>query len=287
MKITNRKKALIGFAASTLLVLGGCESNSESNSEKPEVYGPEVHGPLRVEVAPVYGVDYGPSPTPIRTPTLVPKPDNYKEQFYISEIPDEMYERDEAVYTDENCPIKREDLRYLHVLYRDRNKMTQEGELIVNQYIAEDVLEILLELYKANYQIKSIGIADHRIVEDRDLVCSQAIKDNISMCFRTYSLVDHEVKHGLGLALDINPKFNPYMENGEIVPIMDGLVNEHTANRDSDFPFMIRDTDLCVRLFKEHGFEWGGDWEDPKNYMHFEIPDDVVEQWYPGVLGEE
>ena len=198
-----------------------------------------------------------------------------------------MYERDEAVYTDENCPVNREDLRYLHVLYRDRDVMTQEGELIVNQYIAEDVLEILLELYEANYPIKSIGIADHRIVEDRDLVCSKAIEDNISMCFRTYSLVDHEAKHGLGLALDINPRFNPYTENGEIVPIMDGLVNEHSANRDSDFPYTIRDNDLCVRLFKKHGFEWGGDWENPKNYMHFEIPDEMVEQWYPGVLKEK
>ena len=107
------------------------------------------------------------------------------------------------------------------------------------------------------------------------------------MCFRTYSLVDHELKHEFGLALDINPRFNPYTENGEIVPIMDGLVNMYSADRDGDYHYMIKDNDLCVRLFKKHGFEWGGDWDDPKNYMHFEIPDEMVEQWYPGVLEEE
>ena len=29
---------------------------------------------------------------------------------------------------------------------------------------------------------------------------------------------------------------------------------------------------MCCKLFIEHGFEWGGAWEDRKDYHHFEIP---------------
>jgi hypothetical protein len=31
----------------------------------------------------------------------------------------------------------------------------------------------------------------------------------------------------------------------------------------------------------EHGFEWGGDWEDRKDYQHFEIPSEQIQAWYP------
>ena len=32
----------------------------------------------------------------------------------------------------------------------------------------------------------------------------------------------------------------------------------------------ITHEDLCYKLFTEHGFTWGGDWENVKDYQHFE-----------------
>ena len=34
--------------------------------------------------------------------------------------------------------------------------------------------------------------------------------------------------------------------------------------------------DECCRIFAEHGFTWGGDWENVKDYMHFEKQPDSV-----------
>ena len=41
-------------------------------------------------------------------------------------------------------------------------------------------------------------------------------------------------------------------------------------DRDADFPYKIERGDLCYNLFISHGFEWGGDWPDRKDYQHFE-----------------
>ena len=47
------------------------------------------------------------------------------------------------------------------------------------------------------------------------------------------------------------------------------------------FDYKIEKGDLCYELFAEHGFEWGGDWTDRKDYQHFEIPDKKIAEWYP------
>ena len=44
---------------------------------------------------------------------------------------------------------------------------------------------------------------------------------------------------------------------------------------------MINENDLCCQPFVEHGFEWGGAWEDRKDYQHFEIPGERIAEWYP------
>ena len=41
----------------------------------------------------------------------------------------------------------------------------------------------------------------------------------------------------------------------------------------------IDEKDLACITFAKYGFEWGGSWEDRKDYQHFEIPDDVIKNW--------
>lgn len=70
-------------------------------------------------------------------------------------------------------------------------------------------------------------------------------------------------KHALGCAIDINPFYNPYVvfnrgANGETYISPKG--SEIYADRTQDFPYKIDETDLCYRLFIEHGFTWGGNW---------------------------
>lgn len=189
-------------------------------------------------------------------------------EFYIELIPDDIFEKMQGKSYKENCTVPREELRYLHILHVGFDNNTHEGELIVNKRIAEDVLDIFKELYKAGYQIEKVRLIDEYDAEDE-----LSMRDNNSSAFnfRYISYSTTLSKHAMGLAVDINTLYNPYIKQ------VDGRLNIEPANavnyvdRNREFPHKIDHDDLCYKLFTRYGFEWGGDWEDSKDYQHFEI----------------
>ncbi len=189
-------------------------------------------------------------------------------EFYIKPIPDDIFEKMQGKSYKENCTVPREELRYLHILHVGFDNNTHEGELIVNKRIAEDVLDIFKELYKAGYQIEKVRLIDEYNAQDE-----LSMRDNNSSAFnfRYISYSTTLSKHAMGLAVDINTLYNPYIKQ------VDGRLNIEPANavnyvdRNRQFPHKIDHDDLCYKLFTKYGFEWGGDWEDSKDYQHFEI----------------
>lgn len=189
-------------------------------------------------------------------------------EFYIKPIPNDIFEKMQGKSYKENCTVPREELRYLHILHVGFDNNTHEGELIVNKRIAEDVLDIFKELYKAGYQIEKV-----RLIDEYNALDELSMRDNNSSAFnfRYISYSTTLSKHAMGLAVDINTLYNPYIKQ------VDGRLNIEPANavnyvdRNRQFPHKIDHQDLCYKLFTKHGFEWGGDWEDSKDYQHFEI----------------
>lgn len=189
-------------------------------------------------------------------------------EFYIEPIPDDIFEKMQGKSYKENCTVPREELRYLHILHVGFDNNTHEGELIVNKRIAEDVLDIFKELYKAGYQIEKVRLIDEYNAQDE-----LSMRDNNSSAFnfRYISYSTTLSKHAMGLAVDINTLYNPYIKQ------VDGRLNIEPANavqyvdRNRQFPHKIDHDDQCYKLFTKYGFEWGGDWEDSKDYQHFEI----------------
>ena len=204
-----------------------------------------------------------------------PDPDT---AFYQTEITDEIFARMEGKSFKEDCLTPREDLRYLHVLHKTIDGETLEGELVVNVHIAEDVLAIFRELYDADYPIERIRLVDEYGADD-DL----SMADNNTSCFN-FRLVAHTnnvSKHGRGLAIDLNPRDNPYIVtvDGELEITPENGIEY--ADRSKDFPYKIDENDLAYRLFTERGFAWGGNWKNEKDYQHFEIPSAKIKEWYP------
>jgi len=198
--------------------------------------------------------------------------------FWISPVTDEIFSRIYGKSFKEDCTLPREDLRYLHVLHVDLDGAEHEGEMIVNYHIAEDVLDILRQLYEADYPIEKIRLVDEYGADDE---LSMEDNNSSSFNFRFISHTTRVSKHGLGLAVDINTLYNPYTKIVDGERIVEPVTGEPYLDREADFPYKIDHEDLCYRLFTEHGFEWGGDWEDRKDYQHFEIPTDVIAEWYP------
>lgn len=187
--------------------------------------------------------------------------------FYISEIPDDIFAKMQGKSYKEDCTVPREDLRYVHVRHMGFDGEVKDGELVVNKAIADDVLAIFEELYKADYPIEKV-----RLVDEYDADDEASMSDNNSSAFN-FRFISHTTrisKHGLGMAVDINTRYNPYVKT------VDGKLSIEPANgadyvdRSKDFPHKIDHEDLCYKLFKEHGFTWGGDWTHSKDYQHFE-----------------
>lgn len=198
--------------------------------------------------------------------------------FYITPITDELFERIDGKSFKADCTLPRDDLRYLHVLHVDLDGETHEGEMIVNFHIAQDVLDILQALYKAGYPIEKIRLVDEYGADDE---LSMEDNNSSSFNFRFISHTTRVSKHGLGLAVDINTLYNPYTKIVDGERVIEPVTAEAYLDRDADFPYKIEKGDLCYNLFIERGFEWGGEWEDRKDYQHFEIPTEQVEEWYP------
>ena len=64
--------------------------------------------------------------------------------FYKEELTDEVFARMDGVSYPQNAQIGREELCYLRVLHTGFDEKTYIGELVVNQKIADDVLELSL-----------------------------------------------------------------------------------------------------------------------------------------------
>ena len=203
--------------------------------------------------------------------------------FEIKKIDEKIYERIRGKSFKAECEIKLEDLRYLKVLHKDMRGEKHEGELICNMYIALDLLDIFEKLYEASYPIEKIRLIDEYEADDE-----KAMRDNNTSCFN-YRLISHKKeisKHGLGLAVDVNALYNPYIKKVEGKRILEPATAEKYVDREKKFPYKITAKDMCCRKFKEHGFEWGGEWEDRKDYQHFEIPYEKIKILYPEIYGK-
>ena len=181
----------------------------------------------------------------------------------------------------EDCIVPREDLRYLLVLHKDKDGNTHQGEMVVHKLIAEDVLEIFEKLYDAEYPIERMVLPDNYMADDETMM-----RDNNSSCFnfRFISHTNKISKHGLGMAIDINTLYNPYHktvnnDDGTTVEVIEPATGETYLDRTQGFDYKIEKGDLCYNLFIEKGFEWGGDWDDRKDFQHFELPTEITEKY--------
>ena len=190
--------------------------------------------------------------------------------FYISSITDDIFSRINGRSYNKDAPVGREQLRYVHILHIGVDGVAHEGELIVNEVIARDVLDIFYELYQIGYVLESVVLIDEYGADDN---ASMAVNNTSGFNARKVAGTEVWSNHAYGLAIDINPLYNPYV--GESDTVLPATARQYT-DRSGEFDMKLDAGDECCRIFAEHGFTWGGDWENVKDYMHFEKQSDSV-----------
>ena len=196
----------------------------------------------------------------------------YEPEFFYEPIPDAV----KAIMKGVSYPldidesqISYDDLRYLNILYADFEGQVRTGQLVCNKLIAEDLVEIFYELYTADYRVESVKLIDEF---DADDTASMSANNTSCFCYRVVDGTTKMSDHAYGMAIDVNPYYNPYivMKSGEddyISPPGSEIYADRSVNNHN--PYRIDENDLAYKLFKEHGFKWGGDWNNTKDYQHF------------------
>lgn len=193
---------------------------------------------------------------------------NIDRYFTISEIPDTIFEFMQGRSYKEDCLIPRSDLRYLIILHRNMDGQAVVGELVVNKEISDDILAIMRELYDLYYPIEQVRLVDYYEGDDE-----LSMAANNSSAFNWRPLTGSTTKisrHAMGMAIDINPLYNPYYKFHRGIETIKPEEGEPYVDRMWEFPYIIEEDDVCYQLFMERGFKWGGDWRSLKDYQHFE-----------------
>ncbi len=167
-----------------------------------------------------------------------------------------------------DAPAVTVQLDTLTVQHIDFQGNTRQGVIVCNKAISQDLREIFAALYKAKYPIERI-----RPISEYDNDDERSMQANNTSCY-CYRPIEGSKKlsnHARGMAIDINPLYNPCVRRKK-----DGtlLVQPSTGkpyvDRTKSFKYKITKSDLCYRLFIQHGFRWGGSWRTLKDYQHFE-----------------
>lgn len=185
---------------------------------------------------------------------------------------DNLYQRINGKSYRANDSVPLSALRYLKMPHYNFNGEIQVGEMIVNKDVEGDVFNIFKELFAEEYQIQSMYLIDNYWTGDPDTTDSASIDVNntSAFCFRQVTGGSRLSNHAYGKAIDINPQQNPYVSYSSGSPRWSHSNADDYIKRDTGLPHVITHDDLAYKVFKKYGFQWGGDWSNPKDYQHFD-----------------
>jgi len=167
------------------------------------------------------------------------------------------------------CPVSLSGLRLLTVSHRDFNRRTRQGQLVVNAGAAQRLAAVFHRLYDLRFPIRHMRFSDfygpaRGRPHDGDVTasfeCRQAVPSPCTGGTGTGSWS----MHAYGLAVDLNPRENPYVGCGQSRdPTAQAYRNRSIRRRG-----MVGGR--TVRAFASVGWGWGGSWSgNTKDYMHF------------------
>ena len=166
--------------------------------------------------------------------------------FSADTIPDNVWTSMQGKTYIPNDNIQRSDLRYVRVLHWDYDGKSHLGELICNKEIAEKLVVIFKELYAARYPIQHIELPEKYNADDE----KQMRANNTScFCYRQIAGSKRLSYHARGLAIDINPLYNPqvrHTKDGKTITAPKTAARY--ADRNKTFKYKVTRDDLAYKL---------------------------------------
>jgi poly-gamma-glutamate synthesis protein (capsule biosynthesis protein) len=149
----------------------------------------------------------------------------------------------------------------LRVAHWDLDGAVRQGELVVHRDQADAIVEVFRRLFDARFPIERMQLVDDYGGDDD---ASMAANNTSAFNCRTVSGSSRYSEHAYGRAVDLNPRFNPWVHAGRIDPPNGAAY----ADRSRPQPGMVRPGDAVVTAFAAIGWAWAGTRESP-DYQHF------------------
>lgn len=120
------------------------------------------------------------------------------------------------------------------------------------------------------YPIERMQLIDAYHADD---LKSMAANNTSAFNYRPVAGTNKLSNHSYGLAIDINPRINPYINSHKKLTPTNGAVyqcRDPKKCKGKYARYMIQKNSKITKIFKKYGFSWGGDWVYSKDYQHFE-----------------
>ena len=157
------------------------------------------------------------------------------------------------------CPVAPPRLRTLVVAYRDFAGRARSGRIVVARSEAADVVTVFRRLWEARFPLRRVQpVSAYRGDDDASMAADNTSGFNCRFVAGTsrWSL------HAYGLAIDVNPVENPYVQGARVAPPAGRAYADRTRVR----PGMATANGALVRAFASIGWKWGASFGD---YQHF------------------
>jgi hypothetical protein len=165
-----------------------------------------------------------------------------------------------------DCPKEIRDRQVVvAVTYLGFDGKHHRGQLVVDRDLAADVSEVFQVALAAGFSVQSVIPISHPKFRGNG-----AWSDDLSMAANNTSGFNYRnatgratlSNHAYGRAIDLNPFTNPYVKGDLMLP--------PGSRRDPTLPGALTADHPVTKAFLARGWSWGGNWEDPKDYQHFE-----------------
>ncbi len=155
-----------------------------------------------------------------------------------------------------------------------------DGEIMVLAAVAPEVGQLFRALYQRRFPLARARLVEHYQGDD-----NASMEDNNTSAFNNRPITGGGPPslHAYGLAIDINPLQNPYMQQdpqgaARFSPPAGIAYMNRLAHRPGK-PARPGMAEPVVRLFAQYGFTvWGGYWDTPVDYQHFQFSRGMAEQ---------
>lgn len=176
-----------------------------------------------------------------------------------------MTSHDESV-----CPVSLASLRLVEVPYVGFDGFVHDGEVVVHEDVARDVVNVFAAMYRTGFPLQSV-----RLIDEFDGDDNRSMAANNSSGYNCRRVAGSQAwsAHAYGRAIDINPVQNPYVLDGRALPpASQPFVDvDRSAEAATDQGVITVDGPVA-RAFERIGWTWGADFDEP-DFQHFAAPD--------------